>query len=206
MSRWRFRDLGENGFEVRLPADEALLISSLATELGELLEGAATAPRKSRHPRLLDSVTAESLSRLSPPTYPRDPEAEATFQASEREILGRHRQIALNLAGSLATRSYLDEQSLSLVLGAVNDLRLVLGAVLGVSEEEDWPDEGDPELREWLLYGYLSGLASEIVDVLSASLPTSGEDPELPEDPWGEPPGDLRWDGTLRPEWPPRPE
>lgn len=206
MSRWRFRDAGTDSFEVRLPADEALLISSLATELGELLEGVATAPRGSRHPGLLDSVTGESLSRLSPPAYPRDPDAEATFQANEREILGQHRHLALNLLGSLTRTSYLTEESLSLVLGAVNDLRLVLGAVLGVSEEEDWPDESDPELREWLLYGYLSGLASEIVDVLSATLPTSGEDPELPEDPWGEPPGDLRWDGTLRPEWPPRPE
>jgi hypothetical protein len=34
-----------------------------------------------------------------------------------------------------------------------------------------------------------------VVDALADILPPSSEDEGL-DDPWGEPPGDLRWDGT----------
>jgi hypothetical protein len=67
-------------------------------------------------------------------------------------------------------RSRLSEDELSSWLAAMNDLRLVLGVRLGVTEESEPTDyAADPETeRSYALYAYLSYLVEEIVDALAA--------------------------------------
>jgi hypothetical protein len=77
--------------------------------------------------------------------------------------------------------------------------RLVLGTVLDIREDSEVPE--GPVSPQLLAYYYLSGLQGEIVEYLSESLPEAlpGADDQIPEDPWGEPLGGLRWDGTPQP-------
>jgi len=53
-------------------------------------------------------------------------------------------------------------------LGAVNNLRLVLGTVLDVSEELEIGElpEATPDVEAYALYAYLSSLLGEMVDAL----------------------------------------
>jgi hypothetical protein len=55
--------------------------------------------------------------------------------------------------------------------------------------------------QQALYYYYLSGLQTELIDFLSSWLPppVPRADDLIPEDPWGEPLGGLRWDGTPQP-------
>ena len=56
--------------------------------------------------------------------------------------------------------------------GALNDMRLVLGEKLGVTEElyERAVDPRDPRAPELALYGWLTWLQGSIVELLSARL------------------------------------
>jgi len=62
----------------------------------------------------------------------------------------------------------LDEAQLLSWMGAVNDLRLVLGTRLDVSEETAFDqDPDDPDAPALAVYQYLSFLLETIVDALS---------------------------------------
>lgn len=143
----------------------------------------------------------ETLRRLFPVAYPRDPAAQGAFEALTGGELLEQRREALELLASTSRSTHLEPEALERWLGALNDLRLVLGTSIGVSEDSEMPRPDDPQIGEWAAYGYLSSLVEEIVGVLSGDLPppVEGAGDDLPEDPWGEAPGGLRWDGTPRP-------
>ncbi len=95
-----------------------------------------------------------SLRRLFPPAYDGDASAEAEYrQLMHGELLGRHREARL---------------------GALNDLRLVLGTRLGVAEElyEEEINPDDPGSAELGIYLYLTWLQEQLVEA-AASQPSS---------------------------------
>jgi hypothetical protein len=55
------------------------------------------------------------------------------------------------------------------VCGALNDLRLVLGERLGVTEDV-YERDVDPRVPELAVYGWLTWLRGSIVEVLAARL------------------------------------
>jgi len=141
-----------------------------------------------------------SLRRLFPTAYSRDEEAEAGFVAMARnELLEHHRQALKTLSATAEATTLSDEETQGW-LAAVNDLRLVLGTVLDVRDTEPGVMQ-EPMSNQMAVYHYLSALEGELVEYLSMSLPepTPGADDQIPTDPWGEPLGGLRWDGTPQP-------
>lgn len=182
-----------DGFDLRLPAEERALLAALPGQL----EGQ------------LDSLSAggappEHLRRLFPVAYARDAASEAAYAALVGpELLDYHREALAVLAQS-ADATHLAEEEAEAWLAALNDLRLVIGTSLGVDEEMADVDEHDPRFGDWVCYSYLSFLQGELIEALSEGLPPPlpGADDEIPDDPWGELPGGLRWDGTDRPDHP----
>jgi hypothetical protein len=150
------------------------------------------------------SDVADTFKRLFPPAYPTDASAEDTYVSGVRDDLIAHHRESLDILVRTAHAKRLSDVELQGWLNALNDLRLVLGSSLGVSEETTEFDEQDPLYGDWVCYLYLSFLEGEVVDALSGALPPPERDdgPDLPDDPWGEPPGGLRWDGTPVPEKP----
>jgi hypothetical protein len=187
-------------YDVRLDAAERALLARLPAELTAALAADGPAGAGQVHP---------SLARLSPPAYPRDETAETAYRAARQpELLEHHRAVLAYLERS-ADATSLDAEGLAIWCSALNDLRLVLGTALQVTEEAVAVDEHDPSFREWVIYGYLTELTDELVELLAQGLPeidSSEADLAVPDDPWGEPPGDLRWDGTTVPSWPPKPD
>jgi hypothetical protein len=118
--------------------------------------------------RLLDDPEDPDLRRLFPPAHA-DRESEEQYRAlvGDELLAGRAKALA-TVRGTLG-RDTLDPDEADAWLRALNDLRLVLGTRLDVSEEIDWDavDLQDPRGRDLAVYGYLSWLQEQLVEALA---------------------------------------
>jgi hypothetical protein len=185
--RKRFERARNGGYNVALTKDERALLGELAPQLDLVIDSAES---------------TDDLRRLFPNAYLSDERAEESYRAATRDALAEHHRHALETLSESSDKTHLADEEIDSWLHAINVLRLVIGTKLDISEDSTEPLQDAPEYQNWLCYQYLSFLESEIIDALSESLPeqgTAGTGEELPADPWGEPPGGLRWDGTPQP-------
>jgi hypothetical protein len=190
--RQRIRPARGGGYDVRLASEERELLAALPLQLVSLLADVGDeAPGE----------LPDALRRLLPPAYSTDPEAERAYVSLTRQDLVEHHRESLETMSATAKATRLDDNQVAAWLAALNDLRLVLGSMLGVSEDSPEPPPDSEHQAEWIAYHYLGGLQSELIDLLSKTLPdpVPGADDQVPDDHWGEPPGGLRWDGTPQP-------
>ena len=129
--------------------------SALLRELLDELEG------------LLDDPEDPALRRLFPPAHA-DRESEDQYRSLVGDQLLSGRTKALATVRDTLGRDRLDPDEADAWLRAINDLRLVLGTRLDVSEEIDWEgvDLQDPRGRDLAIYGYLSWLQEQLVEAL----------------------------------------
>jgi hypothetical protein len=115
--------------------------------------------------------------RLYPPAFPDDPEAEAAFRDLVRADLEDGRRDRVAVVDETLGATSLDEAQAAAWTGVLNDLRLVLGTRLGVTDEtEAHPiDEDDPDAERRIVYAYVGWLLEQFVDALAAGLPDVGE-------------------------------
>jgi hypothetical protein len=142
----------DGSFRLRLTRPERVLLRSLPRQLRELLEAEDPA-----------------VERLFPPAYRDDPEREAEYRRMVHDELVAGRRRALDVMESTVDADRLDGDQMAAWLGALNDLRLVLGTRLEVTEdavEEDFPP-ADPRRETLALYHYLGWLESQAVDALA---------------------------------------
>jgi hypothetical protein len=112
-----------------------------------------------------------NLRRLYPTAHVEDGRLDAEYQSLVHGSLVEGRLAALDtLEATLGEKTLTDEQ-LGCWMGAVNDLRLVLGTRLDVSEEDHEIDPDAPDGPARVVYHYLGWLLEEIVSVLSEGLP-----------------------------------
>jgi hypothetical protein len=150
-------------YALRLPGPERELLADLVTQLRELLELTTDDP---------------SVRRLFPTAYHEDPERDREYQQLVRDELLERRLAALDTVEETAVADEIDEAQLTAWLTALNDLRLVLGTRLDVSEYQEALDEDDPAAPAMAVYGYLSVLLGDVVDALAEDLPPPSE-PEM---------------------------
>ena len=153
ISRRRIERRGD-GARLRLPKEERQLLRELVANL---------------EARLSDETGDDDLRRLFPPAYDTAPDDEAEYRRLQRgELVDGHRQ-ALRVVESTIERDQLTGEELDAWLKALNELRLVLGTGLDITEESymRWPDPRDPDARERALYLYLSALQEEAVTAAS---------------------------------------
>lgn len=146
----------EHGFVLTLGGEERDLLVRLLNELTQLLVGSADEP---------------VLRRMFPPAYHRanDAEADAEYQRLMREDLVASRLTAINtVTAAINKRAILDEESMLAFLQAINGLRLVLGTMLDVREDEELEEiaDDDPMVGEHHLYSFLSYLLDAAVRAL----------------------------------------
>jgi hypothetical protein len=112
-----------------------------------------------------------ALRRLFPSAFLDDERASAEFDSVVRDDLLGQRLAAIETLERTVDSDRLSEEELSAWLSSVNDLRLVLGVRLAVTEESTPEEfEGDPETeRAYALYSYLSYLEEEMVEALAGA-------------------------------------
>jgi hypothetical protein len=139
----------EGAFLLLLPEGERELLLQLLGELRTLLKLGPENPR---------------LRRLYPAAYSDDEEKEAEYRRLTHEELSSGRLAALDTVEQTIAADRLTPDELTAWMHAVNALRLVLGTMLDVTEDDPFAvDPEDPNAREYMLYGYLGLLLEEIV-------------------------------------------
>jgi hypothetical protein len=147
----------EGGFRLRLSDGERELLRTLPGELRALLDSDRDDP---------------GLRRLFPPAYERDEEGEDEYRRLMAGELLEGRRAALQLVEETADRDRLTAAELDGWLRALNDLRLVLGTRLDVTEDmyQAELDPKHPEAYELSVYAYLSWLQEQLVAAAAGEL------------------------------------
>jgi hypothetical protein len=145
----------DGGWRINLEADERSLLIRLLGELSALLSG---------------PDDHELLTRLFPTAFPHDEDKEREYQRLMREEL-----VASRLASITAVTAVLDDDADRLLtepetiafLQAVNAVRLVLGTMLGITDDESADEADDADSPEHHLYDFLGWLLEWTVRSLS---------------------------------------
>jgi hypothetical protein len=154
----RFEPQRGGGFRLRLPAAERDMIRSVPGELRDLLG---------------DDLDAADLRRLFPPAYQDDAERQEEYRRLTIDDLAERRREALRVVEETVDADHLTEEQLTAWLGVVNDVRLVLGTRLDVTEDSylrPLPQD-DPRFAQFALFSYMGFLEENIVEALASTLP-----------------------------------
>ena len=140
-------------FLLRLGPEERGLLRRLSAELEELLAAEPEDP---------------SLRRLRPRAY-EDEEVEREFRSLMGAELESLRLENLRRLAETAGRDRLDAEELDRWLAALNDLRLVLGTRLDVTEDQfaDGFDPSAPHAYELAVYAFLTWLQEAAIEASS---------------------------------------
>ncbi|NQY57067.1 MAG: DUF2017 family protein [Ilumatobacteraceae bacterium] len=150
---------GRQGWQINLGQDERDLIIRLMNELKALLTEAD------------EDEASPLLARLFPAVYPDDAEKEAEYQRLMREELVTSRVAAIDsVIETLGPDGpkHLDEGQTMAFMQSVNAVRLVLGAMLDISDDDDADEADDADTPEHHLYNFLSWLLEWTVRSMSA--------------------------------------
>jgi hypothetical protein len=132
--------------------DERLLLRELVDQLEPLLE----------------DPDDPAFRRLFPPAH-EDPESEEQYRSLVRDQLVTDRAKALETVRGTLGQETLTADEADAWLRALNDLRLVLGTRLDVTEDVDYEDLDlrQPRGRDLAVYAYLSWLQEQLVEACS---------------------------------------
>ena len=154
---------GVTHWHLNIGEDERIVVGQLLAELRGLLTA------ESDHPSPL-------LLRLFPTAYPDDEDKEAEYQRLMREELVASRVHQLDAVAAVLDRAdddtpTLDEGEVVALMQSVNAVRVVLGTMLDVGEDDEIGvgEVGDEHETERQLYGFLSWLLDWIVRSLQGT-------------------------------------
>jgi hypothetical protein len=142
----------DGGVRLRFNEGEVLMLRELLDEL----EG------------LLEDPDDPALRRLFPQAHD-DPESEEQYRSLVRDQLVTGRSKAVAVARETLGNETLDTDEADAWLRALNDLRLVLGTRLDVTEDLEYEniDLNEPRGRDLAVYGYLTWLQEQLVEALA---------------------------------------
>lgn len=154
--RRRIEPLPGGGYRVQLSEPERELLRRLSRQLRDLVAD--------RDP---------AVTRLFPPAYASDPDAEREYRRLVGDALLDGKLAALAALEATAGAERLDDEELESWLAALESMRLALGTQLDVGEDAGALPvaEDHPDAPHYALYGWLSWLQEEVVAALASRLP-----------------------------------
>lgn len=148
------------GFVLDLDADEIHLVRRLIGEVRQLITAGATDDPK--------------LERLFPPAYTDDDAGETEYRRLMRDDLVASRVAAIDAVEAVlaptdepSRRVVFDRAGLEALATSLNSVRLVLGTLIGISDDDE-PESDVPEVG---LYHFLSWMLDGVVEALMTSEP-----------------------------------
>jgi uncharacterized protein DUF2017 len=137
-----------------LSADERALLAELPAQMKALFaDGEDTA-----------------VQRLLPVAYPDDADRQTEYRLLVQDELMASHEGALGVLEKTASAERVNEEQILAWMRAINQVRLVLGERLEVTEDgnERPTSLDDPRAPGFAVYDYLSNLQGDIIDALSA--------------------------------------
>lgn len=119
---------------------------------------------------------APEVRRLFPTAYVDDPERDKGFQVFAKDQLIEQRYTAVGVMQATVDSDVLTEEELSAWMRIMNDMRLVLGTKLDVSEDDHEVDFEADDADDQAWYHILGQLLGDIVEALATALPEPDED------------------------------
>ena len=150
--------LDETSYSLNIDASDRTTLNGLLDQLRDVL---------------MHDSSSDIARRLFPAAYHQDEQHEQEYQRLMRDELLSSRLASLSLTTSLLEREtnsdtiVLSADELDALMRSINSLRLVLGTLLDVDEDEFVAhlDEDDPAYGQYQLYSYLGWLLDWIVTV-----------------------------------------
>jgi len=146
----------DGDFDLTLDDERRDVLISLLRQLADLLE---TQPD---HP---------NLTRLHPPAYLEDADADAAYQLLAGEELRDSQRRSIDAVIESLGRDRLTEGELWSWVQSLNGVRLVVGTRLDISEDDHGPLRRrvpDPDDRAlWVVYDFTTQLQHDVVEALS---------------------------------------
>ena len=159
----------DGGYTFSVDADDRRVLNDLFGQFKEVL---------------VDGQESETVRRLFPTAYHEDPEHDEEYQRFMRsELLASHlhsvdRVRSLIDASAESTSIQLTQSDLDALMKATNGIRLLLGTLLSVSEDDhDDIDESDPTFGQHQLYAYLGWLLDWMVSAQAGAFPVTDDSP-----------------------------
>lgn len=102
--------------------------------------------------------------RIFPVAYKNSPEMEMDYKKLTREPLSNHHEKNLDILESTLHNSELTIDEALAWIGALNNMRLILGTALDVKEDQDFPGEDDPNYEGYVVYDLLTYLQGSLIE------------------------------------------
>lgn len=140
-------------FIVEVPEQTVGLIESLCTELETLLR-----------------TDSPLLERLFPPPYGDDTERNEGYAVLAGPELVEHRLEALATVRTVLHSTRVTEDQFMAWMRSLNDMRLVLGTMMDISDDDRPPEVDRRYAKAFAVYEFLGGLLELTVSALSDGL------------------------------------
>ena len=137
-------------YAVDLDPEVRQLVGSFVEQLRELL-----------------ATDSDLLARLFPPPYGDDEERNAGYAVLAGAELREHRLAALNQVSEHLDAAELDEEQLMAWMRSINDIRLVMGTMLGIDDETGPPPGDSEDAAAYGVYEFFGALLETIVAALA---------------------------------------
>jgi hypothetical protein len=141
---------GDDTFAVDLDPEVRQMLGSFVEQLRELL-----------------GTDSDLLVRLFPPPYGDDDERNAGYAVLAGSELREHRLAALDVVSEHLDATELDEEQLMAWMRSINDIRLVMGTMLGVDDDLVEPELGPEDEAAHHVYEFFGALLEMIVAALA---------------------------------------
>lgn len=110
------------------------------------------------------AIESPATRRIFPVAYNNSPEMEMDYKQLTREPLNNHHEENLDTFENTLYNSELTmDQALSWI-GALNNMRLILGTALDVKEDQVFPSEDDPNYEGYVVYDLLTYLQGSLIE------------------------------------------
>jgi hypothetical protein len=165
-----FRITDHDAVSVSLSDGERAALRELVAGYRELLRGESQA-------------SDPAIARLFPPAYPEDPLRNFDFDRGAHDGLMDQRLAAIDEVEQHTDAEVLSPERSRSWLGVLNDLRLIMGARLNITEDTDETTfRGDPAAAEAFgMYRWLTYLVGILLEALDPTLEDLGADGPPPE-------------------------
>ena len=159
------RRAGADRYRISFEPNERGVIRDFLGQLRSLLDADVSSETATSGAEQADG----RIRRLFPPAYLHDAEQQAEYHRFMHGELMTSRRADLDLVEATIDATEVDEAGLMAWLRATNSVRLVLGTILDVQEDDVLGDvdENDPRLQGLLVYDFLGWVVGIIVEAMS---------------------------------------